>query len=207
MARTGRPPRVKVGDRVGLLEVVARAGNSGQRAQWLCECLCGCTSSMEATSLNLDRWRDGASCASASNIHRISAVDAVTHRGSCSVCGDGTKALWHKSMEIWLCSSARADARMRYNHGISVTEWRARFDAQGNRCAICGSDHPGSSKGWATDHDNSCCKGTPGCGQCLRSILCAQCNVGLGMFQDDCTILAAACEYLVRHGELQKGRK
>jgi len=58
-------------------------------------------------------------------------------------------------------------------------------------CRICGSsDNP------HVDHDHTCCPGDKTCGKCVRGILCAKHNVGLGAFNDSVAELKKAIAYL-----------
>jgi len=96
------------------------------------------------------------------------------------------------------CKKDEMDARWRaraphynrqYKYGISQAEYEAQMEAQGSRCAICGSaDWPG--KGPHTDHDHM--------SGVFRGILCGNCNNGLGMFGEDPARLRAAADYLER---------
>lgn len=61
-------------------------------------------------------------------------------------------------------------------------------------CAICGSD-----KNKHVDHDHSCCPGAQSCGECVRAVLCANCNHGLGSFMDNPSLLKKAITYLEEH--------
>lgn len=77
------------------------------------------------------------------------------------------------------------------------------FDSQGRVCAICGVDEP-RAKNWAIDHDHTCCPySTKGqwrtCGECIRGILCGNCNRGIGQFQDDIDIMMNAVRYVEMH--------
>lgn len=63
------------------------------------------------------------------------------------------------------------------------------LEAQGGRCAICGTT------GWGGKY------GTPVIDHChrtgkVRGILCQKCNVGLGKFGDTTHLLDAAIRYL-----------
>jgi hypothetical protein len=140
----------------------------------------------------------------------VSDVDEENRTADCSKCGPATR-VWRSGgrREKWICATVIRDARaanpdrvrdgqLKVKFGISLEEWEARFDAQGRRCAICGTDEPGG-RGWATDHDHSCCPGGKSCGACLRDILCQGCNKGIGHLQEDPAILAASLEYLMRH--------
>lgn len=50
------------------------------------------------------------------------------------------------------------------------------------------------------DHDHACCPNirdrNRGCGKCVRGLLCHQCNVALGMVNDDVNRLRGLVEYL-----------
>ena len=77
-------------------------------------------------------------------------------------------------------------------HGMTVAQVEEVLNRTSGRCAICGStDRLG------LDHDHACCptKSTC-CGHCVRGFLCVNCNLGLGSFCDDATLLEAAAKYL-----------
>lgn len=65
----------------------------------------------------------------------------------------------------------RRDYHLRRKYGLTLSEWKAKFEAQGGRCECCGSDKPGRGKHWHTDHDHET--------GVLRGILCGPCNVAL----------------------------
>lgn len=80
-------------------------------------------------------------------------------------------------------------------HGMLLEEYEARLAEQGGCCAIC--RRPESAKwtrkwrsriGFVVDH----CHRT----NTIRRILCHSCNVGLGLFADDPTVLRTAAAYL-----------
>ena len=58
-------------------------------------------------------------------------------------------------------------------------------------CAICGS-----KENLHIDHDHTCCPGKGSCGECVRGVLCADHNLGLGRFHDDPVMLGRAIAYL-----------
>ena len=53
----------------------------------------------------------------------------------------------------------------------------------------------------AIDHDHNCCPGDHSCGDCVRGILCPDCNRGLGSFHDNIEFLKNAIIYLRRQNE------
>jgi hypothetical protein len=81
-------------------------------------------------------------------------------------------------------------------YGLSLIEYEALLAAQGGVCAICEMDNRSSGKDWHVDHDHDCCPTTPTCGRCNRGILCARCNLMLGMARNSGEILHRASDYL-----------
>jgi len=67
----------------------------------------------------------------------------------------------------------RADYHLRRRYGLSATEKKRMFIAQGSCCASCGVE---KSKYWCVDHDHA----TNG----VRSVLCLRCNTALGIVED-----------------------
>lgn len=64
----------------------------------------------------------------------------------------------------------------------------------GGRCEICGSEQ-GPKRKLAIDHDHETGH--------VRGLLCRQCNLGLGAFQDRILLLLSAVEYLQRKPALK----
>lgn len=94
----------------------------------------------------------------------------------------------------------RAKERRRTLRLYSITA--ERFDellvAQHGCCAICGTNDPGG-RPWHIDHDHACCRGKGSCGQCVRGLLCTNCNLLLGHAGDNPARLLQAIHYLQRH--------
>ena len=62
-------------------------------------------------------------------------------------------------------------------------------------CAIC-QRSPKDVGVLAVDHDHRCCPTERTCGKCIRSLLCTDCNISIGRFNDDVVRLERAAEYL-----------
>lgn len=75
---------------------------------------------------------------------------------------------------------------LKYNYGISVKEYDLMFEKQGGCCAICGK--PSIERALSTDHDHETGK--------VRGLLCRNCNLALGHFKDDVSLMKRAIEYL-----------
>jgi CRISPR/Cas system-associated protein Cas10 (large subunit of type III CRISPR-Cas system) len=71
-------------------------------------------------------------------------------------------------------------------YGLTEEEYKGLFDAQGNKCSICGTSFEVTKA--FVDHDHK----TGG----VRGLLCSQCNTLLGMAKDNTEVLEAAIQYL-----------
>lgn len=96
------------------------------------------------------------------------------------------------------------EAHLIRKYGMTLECYESMLSTQGGCCRICGmdatqetqTDKGGYRRAFAVDHDHACCPGSISCGKCVRGLLCAMCNTGLGAFKDNPEILAAAMQYL-----------
>lgn len=73
-------------------------------------------------------------------------------------------------------------------YGMTLTEYCELYEKQDGRCAICNIEEGDDGKMLCVDH----CHDT---GE-VRGLLCATCNIGIGMLKDSPEYLRAAIEYL-----------
>lgn len=85
---------------------------------------------------------------------------------------------------------AQKATQIRSAYGITLDKYDEMLEAQGGVCAICGQPCR-TGRALAVDHDH-----TTGD---VRSLLCANCNNGLGRFGDDPSLLRIAADYLEAH--------
>lgn len=86
---------------------------------------------------------------------------------------------------------------LREQHGMTEDDYQAMLLAQGGACAGCGRTAPVAGKDLHIDHDHGCCpKGGRSCESCRRGLLCAECNMALGLLHDDQDTLRALLAYL-----------
>jgi len=89
---------------------------------------------------------------------------------------------------------------------LTKEQFEEKLEQQGGVCAICGnvaspSKSVSERPNWHVDHDHLCCPDLKGrsnstCGECVRGILCDNCNRGLGAFKDSSIVLESAINYL-----------
>ena len=85
--------------------------------------------------------------------------------------------------------------RLANRYGMTVERYYEMLDEQSNTCAIC-RQPPSENERLHVDHDHACCAGKKSCGRCVRGLLCAHCNNGIGRFTDEPALLRAAATYL-----------
>ncbi len=80
-------------------------------------------------------------------------------------------------------------------YGLSLKDYDNMLEAQDFRCKICGSTNPNGNENtmskktrFSVDHCHTTGK--------VRGLLCTKCNSGIGMFNDNISLLTAAISYL-----------
>ncbi len=82
----------------------------------------------------------------------------------------------------------RVTRRMRERlYGVTQEKFDSMLKEQGGVCRICRKDSNGG-RAWNVDHDHN--TGT------VRGLLCTNCNIGLGQFQENVETLANAIKYI-----------
>ena len=79
-------------------------------------------------------------------------------------------------------------SRLKNKYGLSAERYWEMREEQGDHCAICAQT---MKKTPHVDHDHST--------GVVRSLLCDQCNMGLGSFEDNPDRLRAAARYIEAH--------
>lgn len=89
----------------------------------------------------------------------------------------------------------RRNSKLKYIYNIGLAEQEAMLAAQNESCAICERPLVGDSK-INKPHIDHCHETGK-----LRGVLCMVCNSGLGMFQDNPTLLRQAVIYLEHYAK------
>ena len=94
-----------------------------------------------------------------------------------------------------VCRECAATEALVRRYHLPAERYTAMLASQGGRCAVCGTTEPGQ-RTWHVDHDHACCPGGGSCGECVRALLCARCNLALGGAREDVAILRQMIGYL-----------
>lgn len=95
------------------------------------------------------------------------------------------------------CKRCDRALRIKRNYNISLEQYDEMLADQGGVCAIC-QGQPKGDWSFHIDHDHACCPNKmESCGQCIRGLLCEDCNRVLGMFNDKVARFEAAIDYLM----------
>ena len=122
----------------------------------------------------------------------------------CRLCGEEFSLLVKSGKRIqradtqWCprCGRESPEAIRFRRYGITPEDYST---AMGRGCAICGT----KVAALHVDHDHSCCpsRKSTTCGECVRGLICGQCNRALGLMRDDPRRLRRAADYLEHGGE------
>lgn len=80
-------------------------------------------------------------------------------------------------------------------HHINEVQYDNLLKQQNGICLLCGMPETATNK-FAVDHDHTCCSGKKSCGKCIRGIIHARCNSGIGQLNDDPVLIMKAYIYL-----------
>lgn len=119
-------------------------------------------------------------------------------------CPDCSRTFRGISLRCSACKTVPNNERARDKRlGLTEGQYDTVFALQNGLCSICSRPEKAVSKTGRSyrlvgDHDHSCCPGEQTCGKCFRGLICRNCNVLLGMAEDNPLILKAALLYLER---------
>jgi len=170
----------------GRLTVLSRATNDDTRhTRWFCSCSCG-----QETTIRADYLKQASepSCGCAFRI------PGDVEQRRCCWCHE-TKPVSmfnkHKGRPAGInsmcksCAKEQEFPRRLKRYGISKEDYLALLADQEGLCAICEEDN---DRGLVIDHNHLT--------GVVRGLLCRQCNMALGAFQDNPLLLLRAAAYL-----------
>lgn len=83
------------------------------------------------------------------------------------------------------------DWEYKKKYGIGISDYNKMFELQGGCCGICGKHQTQFKRALAVDHSHL--------SGAVRSLLCVNCNLGIGSFRENIDVLRTAIEYLIKH--------
>lgn len=167
-------------------------------------CSAGCKKATEAArEARRVRARNRPTCARCG-----SSREGTGHPSYCRDCWNSYRRAYRKRMKTRpsakcaRCGKIRTEADLQHpsycqpcqriyyrevTHGVTQEMFDAMLASQDSRCAICRRKQP-HGRALHIDHCHETGR--------VRGLLCEQCNMGLGHFQDDVAALRRAAEYL-----------
>jgi hypothetical protein len=123
----------------------------------------------------------------------------------CKACQNIRHAEWSKSrpdikeyraekQKEWRDKNPRLakDFKLRLAYGVPLGTYAKLFEKQAGKCAICYNAAPGGKGDFHVDHCHVV--------ESVRGLLCHNCNVGIGHFKHDVSLLLNAISYLTEAG-------
>ena|ERR1035437_1855096 len=112
-------------------------------------------------------------------------TNALGHRHTAETLASMRAAQSGSGNARWQGGRSSGRAKRLWRHRMTEDEYDAQVIAQGGMCVICG-DEPEYELYVDHDHETGS----------RRSLLCRDCNSGLGFFRDDPAVVERALEYL-----------
>jgi hypothetical protein len=98
--------------------------------------------------------------------------------------------------ELYDTPERTRDTGLRRKYGITSAQYDELLAAQGGKCSICRRFPPEGTM-LHVDHDHACCPNyQKTCGNCIRALLCGNCNWAIGLFEDDPARIARALDHV-----------
>ena len=96
----------------------------------------------------------------------------------------------------------RYNQHIRLRYSLTLEDLNKMYLKQDGKCPLCLKELSNptieDAVRWESniDHDHSCCPGDTTCGNCVRGLLCRDCNLMIGHAKDNLDTLKRAVEYL-----------
>lgn len=94
-----------------------------------------------------------------------------------------------------MCVPCHRESRLTYTYGLPRGSYERMLTEQDGACAGC--LRVLDDENLRVDHDHACCAGKRSCGNCVRGLLCDDCNLVLGKVRDSAETLRRLADYVV----------
>ncbi len=210
-----------IGTYFGELLVVAEVPRVSNNRRFECQCSCGSITIKYLANLTqgksrscgcrwVDRSQKGRDAAYAIRRERSQESDDGRICLTCETWKPWTafsadkRKLRGKSSNCMKCSKWRS---IKATWGITKDQWDWLIKEQGQTCALCFAS-PTTKRQFSVDHDHGCCGRERSCQNCIRGLLCINCNLMLGYAEKSEANRLRFLDYLKRRPfvELGEGR-
>ena len=106
----------------------------------------------------------------------------------CKICHRKAQKEWYKKN-----LDKRKNIQRKYKYGLTKEEYTSMLSGQGGKCAICRQPN-NHKRDWHIDHCHVTNK--------VRGILCAPCNIALGLLKEDTIIIEQMLKYIARYNNI-----
>jgi hypothetical protein len=106
-------------------------------------------------------------------------------RGECKECFKAHRKLRHSANP-----TKYRPSYLKRKYKLTPQQYDLMLSQQGGSCAICGRKQSEFKSRFAVDHNHATVK--------VRGLLCSDCNIAIGLLQDNPLILTKAIEYLTK---------
>lgn len=103
------------------------------------------------------------------------------------------------------CKECRRNRSLKLDHHILPEQYNKLLKLQNGKCKLCEKDEFKFKYKLSIDHDHKCCPGKKSCGNCIRGLLCPQCNWSLGVLEN-IEFCSKATIYLKEYKELNASK-
>lgn len=117
----------------------------------------------------------------------ISAYKKVYHELNRDELNRKRRELWHKNKT----KEGIKNQWLKTCFGITLDDYNKMLENQNNKCAICGRDSSEFKLALHVDHDHNTKQ--------VRSLLCSNCNTGIGCFKENIDTILKAIDYLNKY--------
>lgn len=101
------------------------------------------------------------------------------------------------------CRTCRTANRARTTYGLTAEAYEGLLLDHGGGCFLCSRQNSrGTQKSLSIDHNHACCPGPRSCGECVRGLLCDDCNLAIGFLRDDVELVKRLVLYLLLDGRI-----
>ena len=140
--------------------------------------------------------------------HRLSEIDLTTRTATCAVCGPAVGVKVRPSTQKVSCRELEREHLRAYRVRHPGRRYKAEKERRQrirtrlvanlkdiDKCNVCGT-----TENLTIDHDHSCCPGAviESCGECVRGVLCRNCNAAEGLLKSDPSLVRALADYIER---------